>query len=194
MSATTISVATGTPQSTPEARVRAFIADYFQRHGQSTRVIDAGDFTAWQSVIDGLDQAHFIAGAHSGLGNSMSNKADHHPDTEKITGSTAENEGVQIQTYDPEASPTRYYEYDLRQVSGDWRIQSLRGYVESPDEPFMTPAQRERFQDPEIHDLRRLPREDAGFDALRPGSIPWKFRSQTNTWPRCACCWAASLP
>lgn len=150
--------------ATPEARVRAFIADYFSRHGQSTRIIAAGDFDAWLKVIDGLDQAHFVAGAHRSLDNSMSSSADHHPDTEKITATSTQGDVAQVQTHDPQASVTRFYEYELRQVAGDWRIVSLRGYVESPDEAFMTPTQQQRFQNPNLLALRALPKEEARFN------------------------------
>src|SRR5215510_8850542 len=158
MTAAMASNAPNTPQSTPEARVRAFITDYYRRHDQSARIIDAGDFDAWDKVIGTLVQAHFVAGAHSGMGGSMSSTPDHHPDTEEITSSSVQGEGVQIQTHDPKAPLTRYYEYDLRQVAGDWRIVSLRGYVESPDEPFMTPAQQEQFRNPATLALRALPK------------------------------------
>ena len=80
------------PQPTPEARVHAFIADYFRVHGESGRIIDAGDFDAWQKVIERIDRAHFIAGAHSGMDNVMSGDPDHDPG-EKIIRSAPAGDG-----------------------------------------------------------------------------------------------------
>jgi len=151
-------------QPTPDARVRAFIADYHRVHGESSRIIASSDFDAWKKVVDRLTKAHFVAGGRSGLGNSMSSAADHHPESEKIDSNVPDGDGVLIQTQDPAAPITRYYEYRLRKVGSDWRIVSLNGYVESADEPFMTPQQREQFTHPKTHAFRALPKREAALD------------------------------
>lgn len=150
--------------STPEARVRAFLADYARIHRASAKIIAASDFDRWSEAIAPLDAAHFVPGARSGLDDSMSSQPEHDPDREKITASIPQGDGVLIQTEDPDALITRYYEYVLKRLGEDWRIVQVRGYVRSPEAPFVEPNERAGFLQPTAHPYRELPPGEARLD------------------------------
>lgn len=151
-------------QRTPEARVRAFVADYSRVHRESRKIIDAGDFDAWRKVIARLDSTHFVAGARSGLDDSMSSDPDHDPDVERIASSEIRDDTAVVETQAPDSVLTRYFEYELRLVTGDWRIVRLRSYLDSREAPFMSPQERSQFQDPKVHPFRPLPPGEADLD------------------------------
>jgi hypothetical protein len=167
------SAAADGPQSTPEGRVRAFIADYFRVHAQSKQIIRNRDFDGWEKAIGRLEARHFAAGAKSGLGGSLSSAPSHHPESETILSSSTVADVVTIETHDPRSQITAYYEYQLRLVKRDWRLIAVRGYGDSPDAAFMSQSQRETFLRPKKHPLRALPKDEAAMasDAMFNGEI-----------------------
>jgi hypothetical protein len=149
---------------TPEARVQAFIADFARLHAASGKIRDDGDFDKWSAAISRLDAAHFINGANSGLDGVMAGNPEHVPGSEKIIRNVRQDQDVLIETHFPDGSITRYYEYQLREVRGDWRIVKLRSYLDSAEQPYMTPAERARFEKPKTLPLRALPKNEAALD------------------------------
>jgi hypothetical protein len=150
--------------STPEARVQAFIADFARLHAASDRIREDGDFDRWGTAISRLDAAHFVKDGHSGLDTAMSSNPDHAPGAEKIIRHARDGQEAVIETHLAGKFDSRYFVYELREVRGDWRIVRLRTYLDSAEEPFMTPQERERFTNPKTHALRALPKREAALD------------------------------
>jgi len=149
---------------TPEARVQAFIADFYKLHAASARIRKDMDFDKWHAAITRLESAHFVAGARCGLDGVMAGNPDHAPGAEKIIRNVSQGQDVLIETSLADGSLHHYFEYELRKVGGDWRIASLRTYLDPIDKPFMTEAERARFEHPRLVPLRALPKREAALD------------------------------
>lgn len=146
--------------STPEARVHAFIADFAKLHAASEDVRRRTDFEQWSAAVRRLDRIHFVEGGRSGLDGVLS---DYLP-TETIIRSERDSHRAVIETVQPDAMPTRYYEYELRERDGDWRIVRLRSFLASAEEPFLSEQERARFRQEHAPELRPLPEDEAGLD------------------------------
>lgn len=158
-----LSSGAGAAAPTPEARVQAFIADFYKLHQASGRIRDDGDFDKWGAAVRKIEATHFIAGGRSGLDGVMSGDPDHSP-AEKIIRNVSEGQDVLIETYLADGYLHHYFEYGLRKIGGDWRIASLRTYLDPIDKPFMNDAERARFEHPRSVPLRALPKREAALD------------------------------
>ncbi len=150
--------------TTPEARVRSFIADYFKLHAASEQTRADGDFTRWSAAVERLEAAHFVAGARSGLAGVMTGNPTHSPAGEEVISNEPLDGGVLIETRFAEGGLPHYFEYELRKTGTDWRIASLRDYLDARDAPFMSDAERAQFQDPKPLPSRPMPAREAALD------------------------------
>ena len=151
----------------PEARVKAFIADYRHAHSQlMAKPAEPRDqFERWEALIAVLDQAHFVGHAGRRLSQSFSGESAYGLAIEPIIGTRRAAERVFVETCVDVTGSASFYEYELQEASaGDWRIVRLREFLDPPDAPFMTAQEKPRFENPEIHPLRELPTEEARFD------------------------------
>ncbi len=146
--------------STPEARVQAFIADFAKLHAASADLRRRTDFEQWSAAVRRLDRIHFVEGGRSGLDGTLS---DHLP-KETIIRSERDGHGAVIETALLDAMPARYYEYELRERDGDWRIVRLRSFLASAEEPFLSEQERARFRQEHAPALGPLPEDEAGLD------------------------------
>lgn len=146
--------------STPEARVQAFIADFAKLHAASADLRRNTDFEQWSVAVRRLDMIHFVEDGRSGLDGVLS---DHLP-KQTIIRSERDGQGAVIETALPDEMPARYYEYELRELDGDWRIVRLRSFFGSADEPFLSEQELARFRQEHAQALRPLPEEEAGLD------------------------------
>jgi hypothetical protein len=144
-SATPAAVVAASKSATPEARVQAFLVDYFRIHGQA-------GFRRWNAAVARLDKAHFISGGGRGLSQVMSSEPEYLPG-EEIVRTTRTGKSTLVETRAPEGALAQYHEFELREVGHDWRIVRIRSYFKGVDEPFMTPDQRPRFEHPKAYPL-----------------------------------------
>lgn len=150
----------------PEERVKAFIADYHQVHGElKQHPADHKQFDRWEELVAKLDAAHFIDHAGQELAQSISGgESPHTLASEPIVNVKREGERVFVETAVDEPVTT-YYEYELTETAaGDWKIARLREFLDAPDEPFMDEDERAEFESAKIHRLRALSAEEANFD------------------------------
>jgi hypothetical protein len=143
-------IATATPaaavaaakSATPEARVQAFIADYFRVHGQGRNFT----FHQWNAAAARLEKVHFVGGGERGLSQLMPGEPEYRPGDEILH--TSSGGTTRIETRAPAGALARYHEFELREVRGDWRIVRIRHYFKGGDDLFVTPDQRPRFETP----------------------------------------------
>ena len=149
----------------PEERVEAFIADYHRSHTELKKhKADHKEFDRWQTLVEALDEAHFVDYGGRELANVISGTSPHTLVIEPIVSVKRSGDRVFVETRVDEAVET-FYEYELREVAGgDWRIVKLREFLDSADEPFVDEDERARFEDPKIRPLGKLSSEEANFD------------------------------
>jgi len=120
----------------PEERVQAFIDDFQVAHQKwwSTRSRVKSEWSAeyarWKQLVAELDAAHFIDGGGRRLETVLENPSPHKG--EKITGRTLATDRVVVQTH-TFTHVDRYFEYEQREVNGDWRIVRIREFRETAD-------------------------------------------------------------
>ncbi len=149
----------------PDARVRAFIADYQRAHSLLSTSNGSDKFDRWDRLVEKLDQAHFIDHAGRELAGVIHGKSPHTVADEPIIGVSRADDRVFVETRTEDAHLTKFFEYELLQVdAGNWKIVRLREFLQSADAPFMTERERPRFAQPQLHPLRPLPVEEANFD------------------------------
>jgi hypothetical protein len=150
---------------TPENRVDAFIADYeranLKFHAENEQ---RGDFDAWKKVVQDLEDAHFSASGVSQMAGVIQSPPPHTVAGEKLTGKSTRNGIVYVETKTDDPTVPHYYEYEMRESGGDWRIARLRDYLDPAGASYMTDKERPRFTQPKPHPLAALPKKEAGFD------------------------------
>jgi hypothetical protein len=148
----------------PEARVKSFIADYLLAHQQlhaenfTDRVQD--QFNRWNSLITNLDAEHGINRGCMALARVIHGDSPHVPEAEPIVSIREEQGKVYVETCVKD-SLDHYYEYELWQSNGDWRIGKIREFLDPADALLMTDRDRSRFTNPPTLPLRGLPAEDS---------------------------------
>lgn len=147
-----------------EERVKAFIADYQRAHANFFANQRNTDFDAWRQVIEKLDAAHFVDRGGMELANSTENPSPHQVQLEKVIRQARTGAGVFVETFVDRGGVDRYYEYEMREINGDWRILRLREYLHPADKPFMDEKERDVFANPPVLELRALPKAEAAFD------------------------------
>ena len=108
-----------TPQERVEAYVRQFHAVWksaLERMGEHV------DFDLWGAMVRDLDAQHFVAGRRSGSEGSFSRvPAEHSPESERVVAVTDHGDTATVET-EAKGPLTRYFEYSVRRVDGDWRL------------------------------------------------------------------------
>lgn len=131
------------------------MADYherWQRAGQSPEdPYDVGAFhvafAAWGAEVRALEERHGTPTWRSQLEQSLSGFADHDPAVERVTAVDLARVRGTVRTtlaHGRGPSPT-YYEFRLRKVDGDWRIDRLLETFVAPGSPLLEPAAAERL-------------------------------------------------
>jgi hypothetical protein len=156
------SVQAGKPMN-QEERVRAFIADYQKAHAEYFARNADTDFDTWRKVIEKLDAAHFVDRGGMEMASSTQNPSPHQVGLEKFIRNERTAAGVFVETVD-RGGVDKYYEYEMREVNGDWRIVRIREYLDAVDESFMNAKERAAFENPPLVKLRALPKSEAAFD------------------------------
>ena len=154
----------GDARVTPESRVQTFISEFYREHQAFMAQGSDMDFDRWNAVVVRLDAAHFIDGGGMALAGSIENPTPHQPGKENLTTTSRRDGRVYVETSVDRSGLTIYFEYEMRDVSGDWRIVRIRQFLDAADAPFMTAKERPRFENPKPHPLRVMPDEDASFD------------------------------
>jgi hypothetical protein len=121
------------------------------------------EFRRWDAVLAKLEARHFIAGGARSYSGVLHSESPHDPSREKVIGGIRRGDLLFVETQ-IQASLTKYYEYEMRQVNGDWRIARVRQYLDASGEPFMNEKQRASFSQAYNRPLRPMPKNEAGFD------------------------------
>ncbi|WP_161965837.1 DUF4241 domain-containing protein [Steroidobacter cummioxidans] len=152
----------------PEARVRAFIADYHRAHSLLGTKEVKEQFERWERLVEKLDEAHFLDHEGRELAGVIHGKSPHTLAGEPIVSVKRIADRVFVETRLEEKYLTRFFEYELCEVDvGNWKILRLREFLDPADAPFMTEREMPRFEHPQVHPLQRLSAEDADFDGNR---------------------------
>lgn len=149
----------------PEQRVKAFIAAFHRAHSQLMTERSATEFERWTTLVNALDEAHFIDHGGRELAQVIEGESPHTLEREPIVSVTRADDRVFVETRVDDQYLTKFYEYELREAhAGDWRIVRLRKFLDPSDAFFMTAKDKPRFENPMIHPLRPLSAEEAAVD------------------------------
>lgn len=149
----------------PEARVKAFIADFHRSHVELKKhPDDHQQFERWDALLAVLYETHFVELGGIDLGQVISGESPHRLEIEPIVSAKRVGERVFVETCVDEGVTT-YYEYELREATaGDWRIVRLREFLDPADALFVDEDDRSQFEKPKVRSLRKLSAEEAKFD------------------------------
>lgn len=151
----------------PEERVKSFIAGYLrahqQLHAERSPNDRAPDFNRWKSLIAELDAEHGINQGCMALAGVIHGDSPHTPETEPVISTRNEQGKVYVETC-VKGVLTHYYEYELWQSDGDWRIGKIRQFSRAANALLMRDRDLARFTNPPILPLRDLPDDDANAD------------------------------
>ena len=110
-------------------RVEAFVGDYHERWlraGQNPS--DAGfgpsSFDGWRAEVEALDATHGAPGWRSRYEGSLSMHPAHDPATERLDGIEVDGDRATAHSTLPGHIET-YYEYRLRRLDDDWRVDRI---------------------------------------------------------------------
>lgn len=149
----------------PEERVNAFIAAFHRAHSQLMAEKGNTDFERWTTLVNALDEAHFLDHGGRELAGVIDGESPHTLEREPIVSVTRADDRVFVETRVEDKYLPTFYEYELREANaGDWRIVRLREFRDPPDALFMTAKEKPRFDNPTIHPLRQLSAEEAAVD------------------------------
>lgn len=158
--------------SEPAARVRAFIDDWYARWGATAPVFEASDqesgeargdaqvdaFEVWRSALQGVAERHGVPGVLA-LPDSSFGPPVHTPD-EQIVAERVTGDSAVVQTVRRDELLDEHFEYDLRRLDDDWRIERVVEYLDDPDDPILPPEA--------LRDALAGTSPDAPFAALHP--------------------------
>jgi hypothetical protein len=157
-----------TPSMSEQQRVESFIQDFHRAHTKFMASHDESadkdrEFRRWNAVLARLEARHFIAGGARSFSGVLHGESPHDPSREKVIGRIRRGDLLFVETR-IQASLAKYYEYEMRQINGDWRIARVREYLDASSEPFMNDKQRASFSQVYNRPLRPMPKNQAGFD------------------------------
>jgi hypothetical protein len=156
----------------PQTRVRTFIADYIRLHtraltgkGRGARAVER-ELSEWKRAVAELDGMHFTEGGGRELASMLMSPPPHSPDREVILGMTSREGRVIVETRtDPEGLSPSWWEYEMAELAGDWRIRRIRHYLHDAQAPFLAEKYRSRFlPSSSLPPFDALAAEDHGFD------------------------------
>lgn len=132
------------PASTPEQRVRAYIRDWHRNWS-----VTAANIGGFRDIPHDhalrereVQRQHFVeeSVAEAGMGWRFSSPPDHDPGSDTVLPAVM-NQGVAtVETQ--RAKDSNYFEFELVNVEGDWRIRSVARYYCAAGEPVFTAARR----------------------------------------------------
>lgn len=129
----------------PMQRVSAFIADYETIHNEVRPLFEAEDrvtdpFLAWAEGLDRLCATHGSSGFTLPSNAFLHHLPDHTSAEQILTEGPIEG-GVRVST----RSEDQWFEYDLVQVDGSWKIAELGEYLHDPGAPAIDEADSTRL-------------------------------------------------
>lgn len=154
----------------PQTRVQSFIADYLSAHGQVLsahgHVISGRfDFNLWNAAVRELEAMHFTGNGGRELGCAFASESPHGPEKEPIVNVSTRGDRVYVETRTEEHGLGHWWEYELMEMAGDWKIVRIRDFLNDANEPYVGAEDKDRFESvPSSPPLGRLDQEDAGFD------------------------------
>jgi hypothetical protein len=170
----------------PEERVNAFVSSWFKAWSEAKeRMGKDVDFDLWRSLILPVDEQHFASGCTSDSAGSFGTPAAHEPSVESVSNIDVNGDRALVETTLDRQHFKNWYEYDLVNVDGDWRLQKIYLHFKGADERIVKDSERSKVLSVARHDapFAPLPKdvEPNGDRLFTPGREIERHGSSTTT-------------
>lgn len=136
--------------SDAQARVEAFIADFYQgweRAGQApTDLSFAPSLSeAWLAELAQLVDSHCLPGTQTGGEGVLSSRPAHSPASETVTEIIGHDDQATVRSVVEHGTQRTYFEYRLVLRQGQWRIDRILSFFDPPGAPLIDEGEAERL-------------------------------------------------